>query len=180
MKQTWALIVFPLLLGLAACGSGSSGSGVPSTGGGPPTGGGGTGAVGTANIVGVNAGGITSGVDITVPAVSSAVLNAQALGTADITSNGGSASNTGGTVTRGTQAHVLVFGTGLGGTLKVFLSGPNDIGISNIIGIKSTKGTAGVEFDVTVPASAAPGARTVFLEDASGNITTFTGGLEVL
>jgi hypothetical protein len=83
-------------------------------------------------------------------------------------------------VVRGNQAHVLLFGTGLNGNLKVILSGPNDISISNLQTIKSTSGSSGIEFDVTVPASAAPGARTVFLEDSKGNVTAFAGGLEIL
>ncbi len=179
MKQHLVFLL-PLLLGLAGCGSGSSSSTPSLPGGNPGSGNGGTGAITTPAIVGVNGGAMTSGVDITVPSDSSATLNAQALGTAAVTDTGGSASNTGGTVTRGTQAHVLIFGTGLNGNLSVTISGPSDISVSNIVGIQSTKGTPGIEFDVTVPASAAPGARTVFLQDSDGNVTTFTGGLEVL
>ncbi len=94
-------------------------------------------------------------------------------------SSGGSASNTGAAVARGTQAQVLIFGPGLDAADQISISGPNDIGISGVQTVKSTKGTPGVEFVITVPGSAAVGARTVFLTNANGQITTFTGGLEV-
>lgn len=116
--------------------------------------------------------------DISVSAGSPS-LNALVLGVADINASGGSASNTGGVVARGTQARVLMFGTGLNGTLQVAISGPNDITVSNVESITSTKGTPGIEFVVTVGSGAAVGARTVFLSDASGNTTDFAGGLEV-
>ncbi len=106
-------------------------------------------------------------------------MNALVLGVVDVTATGGSASNTGAAVQRGTQGQVLIFGPGLNGNVQVSISGPNDIAISGIQGITSTKGTPGVEFVIAVPGSAAPGARTVYLRDASGNMTTFTGGLEV-
>ena len=72
-----------------------------------------------------------------------------------------------------------MFGPGLNGNVQVAISGPNDIGVSNLKSITSTKGTPGVEFVITVPGSAAIGARTVFLTNGSGALTTFTGGLEV-
>ena len=126
----------------------------------------------------VASGTTVTGADITVSPTSSP-LNALVLGVADITSSGGSASNTGASVARGSQARVLLFGPGLNGNLQIAISGPNDITVSNPQTITSTKGTPGVEFVITVGSGAAIGARTVFLSDASGNVTTFTGGLEV-
>jgi hypothetical protein len=53
------------------------------------------------------------------------------------------------------------------------------LAISNIQTIKSTSGLPGVQFTVAVNSDATPGARTVVLQDAQGNVTTFTGGLEI-
>ena len=118
------------------------------------------------------------GIDIVVPAPSSnPAPNAQVLGVT--TGSGGTASNTGATVTRGSTVTVLLFGPGLSGNMQVSISGPADIGISNIRSIQSTTNIPGVAFQAVVPDSAAVGARTVVLQTSNGDITTFTGGLEV-
>jgi hypothetical protein len=75
---------------------------------------------------------------------------------------------------------VLLFGAGLNGNMTVSISGPGDITVANIRSITSTSGTPGVAFDATLTSSAALGARTVFLKSSNGDITTFTGGLEVI
>lgn len=170
MKLTLAVVATFLSALTIACG-GSSHSSNPLGGtiGGPAS---------SSGAVTVAAGATTSSVDITVQP-GTPPLNALVLGTAALNASGGSASNTGASIPRGTEAQVLMFGTGLNGNLQVSISGPNDIAISGIQAISSTKGTPGVEFVVAVPSSAAPGARTVYLRDASGNTTTFTGGLEV-
>ncbi len=81
-------------------------------------------------------------------------------------------------VKRGSTQTVLLFGPGLSGNMTITISGPNDITVSNPATIMSTNGTPGIKFNISIPATAAVGARTVFLQ--SGNdITAFTGGLEV-
>ena len=74
---------------------------------------------------------------------------------------------------------VLLFGRGLSGGMTVTISGPGDIGVSNVRSISSTTGTPGIAFDAAVSGSAALGARTVFLKSSNNDITAFTGGLEV-
>ncbi len=168
MKLTASAILTLIFLAFVACGGGSKSSSS-----------GGTSQASSSGPVTVAAGQTITGVDISVPATSSTPLNALVLGTADINSGGGSASNTGASVARGTQVRVLMFGPGLSGNNNIVISGPNDISISNPQTITSTKGTPGIEFVITVSSGAAVGARTVFLSDASGNVTTFTGGLEI-
>ena len=174
MKSTtryalFLLFLFPLLMGVTACGGGSGGS--TSNGGG----GGGGGAVGQATIISVSGGQTTTGVDIAVASpASSPTPNAEFLGT------GNSASTTGGTISQGTTATVLLFGPGLNGNMRVTISGPGDITVTNIQGITSaTDNTPGVSFTAAVAGNAALGARTVLLRDSKNDITSFTGGLEV-
>lgn len=169
VKHTSSVFVLALLMFAAACGGG---------GGGQSSNSGGSTQTGASGPVTVPAGTTVTNADITVDATTSP-LNALVLGVADINATGGSATNTGGTVARGSQARVLMFGTGLNGNLQIAISGPNDITVSDVESITSTKGTPGVEFVVTVGSGAAIGARTVFLSDASGNTTAFAGGLEV-
>lgn len=125
-------------------------------------------------------GGTASGVDIDVAAPSGTAPNAQDLGVASLSSGGGSADNTGAQIHRGASMHVLLFGPGLSGDMQVRLSGPQDYTVTNRISISSTDNTPGIEFDLTMNGDAALGGRTVFLIDARNNVTTFTGGLEVL
>ena len=129
-------------------------------------------------VITLGAGQSISGNDITVSApVSGTAPNAQALGAT--TDSAGSADNTGTIVTRGSVVTVLLFGPGLSGNMLVSISGPSDIGISQIQSIQSRTGTPGVAFRATVAGNAALGARTVVLQSPNGDITTFTGGLEV-
>jgi hypothetical protein len=68
--------------------------------------------------------------------------------------------------------------------MQVMVRGPSDIQIDpkSIVGIRSTDTppVPGISFTVTVAANAALGARTVVLQASNGDITTFTGGLEVV
>lgn len=167
------------LMGLAACG-GNSGA-APKTNTTPPpasSSGVGTSPVTSPTVVNAAAGQTASGVDITVsaPAATSAP-NAQDLG-----ASGNSAFNTGDVIHRGQTARVLLFGTGLSAAMQVTIRGPADIQVSNIVGIQSTDKppTPGISFTATVSSSAALGARTVVLQTSAGDVTTFTGGLEVV
>ena len=128
----------------------------------------------------MTAGQNSTGVDINVDSPkSSPVVNAELLGVTAL-NTGGFASNTGGVIHLGSSMKVMLFGAGLNGAMKVTISGPSDIIIGNIRSITATNGTAGVAFDATVSSGAALGARTVRLQDPTNDITTFTGGLEVL
>jgi hypothetical protein len=123
----------------------------------------------------VGAGQNVSGIDITVvPPSSAAQPNAELLGT------GNTAQNVGATLHRGQSVGVLLFGRGMSGALTVSIGGPNDIAISNVRSITSTDNTPGIAFDVAVSGSAALGARSVILKSTANDMTTFTGGLEVL
>lgn len=93
---------------------------------------------------------------------------------------GGTASNTGSSIRRGETRTVLLFGPGLSGTMQVSLTGPADVTISNVRTITSTTDTPGVAFSASAASGAALGARTVILRATNDDITTFTGGLEVL
>ncbi len=181
-------ITFLALLGaMAAFNAGCGGSSTPPaaavtptpTGGVTTTGGSST-APGTATLVTVGAGGTATGVDINVvsPGATSQV-NAEMLGVTPV-GGGGSASNSGDSIHRGTTMKIILFGAGLNGAMQVTISGPSDIAVSNIRGIKSTNGTAGVAFDAAVSGNAALGARTVLLKNTNNDETTFTGGLEVI
>ena len=166
------LFLFPLLTGVTACGGGGNGGSTVGSGGGN---GGGGGAVSQAVIISVSGGQTTTGVNIAVASpASSPTPNAEFLGT------GNSASTTGGTISQGTTATVLLFGPGLNGNMRVTISGPGDITVTNIQGITSAKdNTPGVSFTAAVASNAALGARTVLLRDSNDDITSFTGGLEV-
>ena len=166
------LVLFPLLMGVTACGGGSGGS--TSSGGGGGGNGGGGGAVGQATSISVSGGQTTTGVDIAVASpASSPTPNAGSLGT------GNTASNTGATISQGTTATVLLFGPGLSGNMQVTISGPGDITVTNIQSITATDNTPGVSFSAAVAGNSALGARTVLLRDSKNDITSFTGGLEV-
>ena len=71
-------------------------------------------------------------------------------------------------------------GPGLSGDMKVTIRGPADIDIAELTSITSTTGTAGLSFIAVANSNAALGARTVILQNAKGDVTTFTGGLEVV
>jgi hypothetical protein len=154
------------------CGGGSSSrSSTPSSGG--------TSSVGTPAVVQVSAGQAASGVNISVPAPSGTQPNAESLGVANLTGPG-SAFNTGDVIHRGATMRVVMFGPGLTGGMQVTVLGPNDIQISNVQAITATDMTPGVSFTAAVAGNAAMGARTVVLQTTSGNMTAFTGSLEVV
>jgi len=159
---------------MTACGGGDS-SPPPGNGGG----GGNNGSTIQAPVTVVVADGqVVGGTNITVPTGTS-TLNAEMLGVLPINS-GGSAQNTGDRIQRGAIGQVLMFGTGLSGSVTVAISGPADILVSNIVTRTATDGTQGVSFDVVVDLNAALGARTVFLQSGTNQLTSFTGGLEVI
>jgi hypothetical protein len=184
VKFHWAVtLLIVTTFSTLACGGGGGSKSSGNSGGTvtpPTTGGTGSSSAGLAPPVpvSVSAGAPTSGISITVPSGTPA-LNAEVLGVTPLNSSGGSASNTGGVIQRGSQGAVLLFGKGLNANLTVSVFGPNDLSISNIRAIKSTTGTPGVQFTVTVNSDAIPCARTVVLQDSQGNVTTFTGGLEI-
>lgn len=172
--------ILPTLLAavLLGCGGGSSSQTTTATT--PPTSGGAPSAsVGTPAVVQVGAGQAASGVNISVPAPSGTQPNAQDLGVANLT-GGASAFNTGDMIHRGATMRVVMFGPGLTGDMQVTVLGPNDIQISNVQAITATDQTPGISFTVAVAGNAALGGRTVVLQSTSGNMTAFTGGLEVV
>ena len=121
-----------------------------------------------------------TGIDINVSTPgASTPPNAQVLGVSALV-GGGSASDVGGTISRGTTMKVLLFGPGLDGSMTVTVGGPADITVSNIRPVTATDKTPGIAFDATVSSLAALGARTVILQATNNDITTFTGGLEVV
>jgi len=177
--------LFLLCLFLSACG----GRGITTT---PnPTGGqsttnpapapeGTTSALAQPTPVDVSRGPSASGVDIIVSApVGSPAPNAQDLGVND-PSGRASASNTGGAIQRGKTMRIVLFGPGLNGQMQVKIGGPQDISVSNITGIQATDNTPGISFMATANGDAALGARTVYLQTGAGDVTSFTGGLEVI
>ena len=128
----------------------------------------------------VAAGQTVTGADIAVVApASSTPPNAQNLGVA-AQAGSASASNTGATIHRGSTMRVLLFGPGLDGDMQVVIRGPNDIQVSGITSITSTDKVPGISFTAAVASDAALGCRTVVLQNAQGDITTFAGGLEVV
>jgi hypothetical protein len=188
---------------LVACGSGASGSannginpggrgaGGTGTGGATSggagngsggTGGGGSTAPSTPTVVSVSANQTTAGVDIAVVAPTGTNPNAIALGTVATGSSSGSASNTGGTIAQGSTMNVLMFGTGLSASMTIGISGPSDLTVSNPVTIQSKDNPPipGLAFTLAATPSASLGARTVILQDTSHNVTTFTGGLQVI
>lgn len=173
-KRLLVLGILPAFV-MVGCGGGGSSSTPP-----PPGNGGGnnTGEIQTPTVVTVAEGQTVSGTNITVPNTSP-TLNAEMLGVTDVGS-GGTAQNTGDVIRRGTTGRVLMFGTGLSGSVSVTISGPSDIQISNIVTRNATDGTPGVSFDVVVDPNAAIGVRTVYLRTSTGQLTGFTGGLEVI
>lgn len=92
----------------------------------------------------------------------------------------GSAYNTGDAIHVGQTARVLLFGPGLDGSMQVKIVGAPGITVSGITSIKATDNTPGISFVATVAPNAAPGGRTVWLQTAQGDVTTFTSGLEVV
>jgi hypothetical protein len=171
------ILVLPLCA-LMACGGGGGGSGVNTSGG--SSGCTGAAPVGAPNVVTVTAGQTASGTNIAVAcAASSPTPNAENLGVG-ATVNGTEASNTGAQIAQGTTMSVILFGPALSAGMNITISGPNDITVSNPTSIRSTGNVPGLAFTAVVSPTAALGARTVILKDANNDITTFTGGLEVI
>ena len=173
-RVTWLFVPACFLL-ITGCGGGGGSSSLTSGGGGGGGTGGGGGALSSAVPITVTSGQASSGADITVVApASSPAPNAQVIGL------GTSASNTGTAISRGTTQTVLLFGPGLSGSMKVSLTGPTDVTISNIQSITATDKTPGVSFTAAVDSNAALGARTVVLQTTNNDVTTFSGGLEIV
>ena len=154
------------------CGGGSSSSSSGTGGSGGVTGGG---SVSSPTVVTVSGGQTASGVNISLASPASTTPpNAESIGI------GNSAANTGTTIAQGSTQTVILFGPGLSGSMQVSLTGPADITVSNVQSITSTTNVPGISFTAAVSSSAALGARTVVLQAASNDITTFAGGLEVV
>jgi hypothetical protein len=170
-------------------GAGGTGTGGATSGGGggSGTGSGGSGGSGstapsTPTVVSVSANQTTSGVDIAVVAPTGTNPNAIALGTVATGSSSGSASNTGASIAQGSTMTVLMFGTGLSASMKIGISGPSDLTVSSPVTIQSkdTPPIPGLAFSLAATPSASLGTRTVILQDTNNNVTTFTGGLQVI
>lgn len=130
--------------------------------------------------INVAAGQNVAGVNITVtPPAGSPAPNAQDLGVNPV-SGLGMALNTGGAIHRGSTMRILLFGPGLNGSMKVTIAGPKDISIGTLQAVQATDNTPGVAFTATAASNAELGARTVYLRAANGDLTSFTGGLEVI
>ena len=173
IRFSFPLILY-LLLFLAACGGGSSSS---STGGGGTGSGGG--APGAPVLVGVTANATTSGVNVTVTSPQSTPApNVKFLG---VNLAQGGAAATGDTVSRGQgTATITTFGPGLSSTMKVSITGPNDITVGTLVQVTAQDGTPGVQIPVTLTGSTALGARTLVMQNSKNDVTTFSGGLEVV
>jgi len=171
--------VFFLIFLLAACNAGPDNPVGGGGGGGKGGGGGGGGGGGSSPTpVSVSAGSTTSGVDIAVVTPqSSPTPNAEFLG---VNLGFGVAATTGDTVSRsqGTVT-VTMYGPGLSSTMTATISGPADITIGSLSSITANDGTPGIQFPITLTSTTALGARTIILKDSNGDITTFTGGMEV-
>lgn len=182
MRLITAIAILCVTSLLAGCGGGGGSSsssqvGTPGSGGG---GGNPGGAVVNPTPVTPAAGSTVSAVDINVPSVSPPVINIQVLGAALPGAGTGFAQATGAIVHRGTAMRILVFGTGLAAGETVAISGPSDISITAIQAITSKNGLPGLSFLATIDANAALGGRTVVVRDKSDNISSFSGGLEVM
>ncbi len=189
MHQLAVASVITLSLILAACGGGRSSSTTPGGTGGPeppPS--------PASGAVTVAAGSTVNNVNITLPAPSgSGGFNAEMLGVAVPATSGSTSiqlTNSPSIIHLGQlpssgQMIVAITGTGLATTAtpptslvtSITVSGPNDVtvGQSNVL-----SGGGGIGFRITLGASTATGARTIFLKNAQGDITAFSGGLEIL
>jgi hypothetical protein len=161
--------VFVAVAAFVACGGGGGGGSGNKGGGGP----------GTPALVTVTAGTTTGGVNISVASPrSNPTPNAKFLG---VNLANGGALATGDTVSRSQgTATVTIFGPGLASSMRVTITGPGDITVGTLTAVTAQDGTPGVQFPITLTGSTALGARTVVMEDSSDDITTFTGGLEVV
>jgi len=183
MKKVRDCLALVLLAVLAGCGGGGSKSSSTSSPVPPPPAPTTTSPVNAPSTVVLGGGGSVTGADILVPVAATPVTNAEVLGVS-ATPTGGAAFNVGDIVHLGTTASVLLFGPGLSNNMQVSISGPPDVTIvpGSLISIQSTGNppTPGIEFQIVVSASADLGARTVIMQSPSNDVTTFTGGLEVV
>jgi hypothetical protein len=173
-KPRFAFVLLVASIFWTACGGGSS-----NNSGGGNTGGGGTGggAVNPPVAVSVSAGQTASGINITVPGpASNPTPNATLVG-----ADGIHAFSSGDILHQNRTATVIIAGTGLNTSMKASFSGPADITIGPLqsVTFQGGKGT-GLSFPATIGPNAALGARTLILQDAKNDITTFAGGLEVV
>jgi hypothetical protein len=118
----------------------------------------------------------TISVDIQVPPVASAI-NATEVAVTAPQAGQAWAQAAGVGVRQGNQYWLWILGTGITPSLTLTISGPGDITLNGTA--VATKGGSGVIFPIAVSAAAAPGARTIILADASNNVTTLAGALEV-
>lgn len=172
-------VAIALCIAVAGCGGSSTPKPQPVNA--APTPPPGAGQVNPPTIVVLAPGQTGSGTDIFVPPPAAMpALNAKFLGVTQTTT--GSASDTGSTISRGVPQpqQVLLFGPGLSANVQISISGPLDIPITNPQTISAKDGTPGVVFTVVLTPNTALGARTVILQNAQNDITTFTGGLEVV
>lgn len=154
---------------LSGCGGHSDGSGSSGGSGGAPA----------APIVVTVAAGASATADISVASPkSSPTPNAQFLG---VNLAQGGATVTGDTVSRSQgTATMTMYGAGLAASMQVLITGPKDITVGKPVAIQAQDGTPGLQIPITLTSSSALGARTVILENANNDITTFAGGLEVV
>jgi hypothetical protein len=150
-----------------------------------------SGILSSANVIAVSAGTNTSGIDLEVgnavnePNALSLGVTQSIIGGSDCNDTVGvvNACNTGDVIVRGQTSRVLLFGPGLSGSMTVTIVGPQDIQISDVRSESGTNGSGGsvpgVSFLAAVNSNAVPGPRTVLLRKSTGEVTAFTGGLEV-
>ena len=188
-SKNWAILVLLLCLSLLAGCGGPAGcpGGVFVTGGCATSNGGGGGNLGQG---GGGGGAVLAPVPVAVVANQTAIANiavvapvsgtppnVQAVG---VDSNG-FAFATGGTATQGEAAGIVtLFGPGITSGMNVSFSGPADITVTNTHTVTATDGTPGLQFNIAVASTAALGARTLILQNSSNDITTFTGGIEII
>jgi hypothetical protein len=181
MKKVRNCLALAFVAVLAGCGGGNKSSTTtpptPTPSPAPTT----TSPVNAATTVVLGGGGSATGADILVPVAATPVTNAQVLGVTT-SPTGGSAFNVGDVAHLGTTPFVLLFGPGLSSNMQVSISGPPDITIvpGSLISIQATNKMPGVQFQIVVSTSADLGARTVVLQSPNNDVTTFTGGLEVV
>jgi hypothetical protein len=167
-------VILIFLIVVNACGGGSSssasGSGGNVTGGGAPA---------SPTLVSVTANAMASGINISVVSPqSSPAPNVKFLG---VNLAQGGASATGDIVSRGQgTATITTFGPGLSSTMKVSITGPNDILVGALTQVTAQDGTPGVQIPITLTGNTALGARTLVMQNSKNDVTTFSGGLEVV
>ena len=83
-------------------------------------------------------------------------------------------------MSRSSNPTIILFGHGLTGDMKIYITGPDDIAVSNIQSVTAMDGTPGLTFTAAIASDAALGARTVVLQSSKDDITAYAGGLEVV